>query len=98
MRIKKKEIMEAANPTVKAKVDSTVANFKAEKEVIDAASDFKNSTKGIIKPEVTDEITNFLADPNNTKSIADVNVKEEKVIKPKKKRVKEVVKVKNLKK
>ena len=92
MRIKKKELLKELDANVAKKVQNTVANFEKETEVVDAAKDFKNSVKGIINEPVSDEIVNYLVNPKTTSGVT-----EEEEVKPKK-RVKEVVKVKNLKK
>ena len=92
MRIKKKELLEALN------VDKTKTDLDNAKEVLNYANDFKKEVKNTLgNDENAEKIAN-----NFTGAILDIkerSISEEgEEIKPKKKKVKEVIKVKNLKK
>ena len=83
MRIKKRELLEA--------LDSKIANDLANgKETIDAAKDFETYATDVVGPDVAKNLTKSIVEPNTKKELEED--------KSPKKRVKEIVKVKNLKK
>ena len=84
MRIKKRELLEA--------LDSKIVNDLVKgKETIDAAKDFETYATDVVGPDVAKNLTKSIVEPN-TKN------EETERVKSKSKRVKEVIKVKNLKK
>lgn len=93
MRIKKKELLEALN------VDKTKTDLDNAKEVLNYANDFKKEVKNTLgndeeAEEIADDITGAILDPEE-RSISEEG--EDKVH-TKKKKVKEVIKIKDLKK
>jgi hypothetical protein len=57
MRIKKKELLEALDP------NKTIDNLNKGRDVINAAKDFEDYAKTVVKPEVADELTNAIVEP-----------------------------------
>ena len=84
MRIKKKELLEAINP------EATKTALAAGGALLKSAEDLKNTAKPIIGDESAEKFVNSILGPDTKKELEEDELK--------KKRVKEVVKVKNLKK
>jgi hypothetical protein len=88
MRIKKKELLEAINP------EATKTALAAGGALLKSAEDLKNTAKPIIGDEGAEKFVNSILEPNTKKELEE----DADTVKPNKKRVKEVIKVKNLKK
>ena len=84
MRIKKRELLEALDPK---KITNDLVNGK---EAIDAAKEFEDYATDVVGPDVAKNLTKSIVEPNTKKELEED--------KSPKKRVKEIVKVKNLKK
>jgi hypothetical protein len=83
MRIKKRELLEALDPKI-------ANDLVKGKETIDAAKDFETYATDVVGPDVAKKLTKSIVEPNTKKELEED--------KSPKKRVKEIVKVKNLKK
>ena len=86
MRIKKKELLEALD------VNKTKNDLDSAKALIDDTKEFEDYAKTVVDPKVAHELAGAIVTPKEEK----LKVETEEV--KSKKRVKEVVKVKNLKK
>lgn len=84
MRIKKKELLEAINP------ETTKKALAAGGALLKSAEDLKNTAKPIIGDEGAEKFVNSILGPDTKKELEEDELP--------KKRVKEVIKVKNLKK